>query len=239
MFSQHIRYNIFKHIFWVRWIIIVTLVPLAILIAYLQANFFNESLTEERLNKQIAVFLFLTVFIIAYNLIFYFLERLRKRRTTAQSPKNVFKTYFLKILFFLTYYFIFDIIAVIWAAYATGGSSSPFLVIFFLIPLFGAAVHSFRAVINIGIFNLIFVNTLFFLDQSGTISVMVEMATQSNCHFKNVSGSAMLFGLPCASPAESFHATPPPANSLYGYGSLITFGWMIANASGSSGGKVW
>jgi len=69
------------------------------------------------------------------------LERLRKRRTTAQSPKNVFKTYFLKILFFLTYYFIFDIIAVIWAAYATGGSSSPFLVIFFLIPLFGAAVH--------------------------------------------------------------------------------------------------
>lgn len=162
MFPQHIRYNFFKHTIWVRWVVAGTIIPLIVLIHYF-IEFIHPAETSQLKRQLISSFL-LAVFVLSYNLIAIFFEKARKNnKTPLENP-------FLKTLFFLVYYFIFDAIAITWGAYNSGGSYSVVLPIFFLILLFGAVIHSYRAVLNIGFFCLIFLNLFFFLDQKGLVN---------------------------------------------------------------------
>lgn len=162
MFPQHIRYNIFKHTIWVRWVVAGTIIPLTVLIHFF-IEFIIQSETSQ-LKKQFISSFLLAFFVLFYNLIAIFFEKARKNnKTPLENP-------FLKTLFFLVYYFIFDAIAITWSVYNSGGSYSVILPLFFLILLFGAAIHSYRAALNIGFFCLIFLNLFFFLDQKGFIN---------------------------------------------------------------------
>lgn len=159
MYPENIRYNIFKYTIWIRWFFILGIMPLLLIIIYLSSNFPNV-FAAGKITKLLISSIILTAFLFFYNSLFIFFEKAR------QNKKEI-KNKILKILFFLIYYFIFDIIAATWLVFNSGGSSSILLVSFFLIILFASVTHASKAIINIGIFSFMLINTLFFLDQSG------------------------------------------------------------------------
>lgn len=159
MFPEDIRYNIFKYTIWVRWFFVMGIMPLLLIIIYLAPSF-PDVFKADKIAKLLVSSVSLTIFLFLYNSLFILFEKARKN-------KKEIKNKVLKILFYLIYYFIFDIIAAVWLVFNSGGSSSILLVSFFLIILFASVTHTSKVITNIGIFSFILINIMFFLDQSG------------------------------------------------------------------------
>lgn len=159
MFPQNIRYNILKYMFWLRLLLFTGYVPLVLAIFYLSIHFpdvFKQNITKKLIISSTC----LVFFLVSYNFIFYFFERLRERG-------GKFNNIVLKILFFLIYYFVFDVIAATWFVYNSGGTSSGLWVVFFIIMSVAAVTHTSRAIISIGAFSFVLLNIVFVLDQTG------------------------------------------------------------------------